>query len=87
MKALGIPVSEGPKAGAGLKATADATTALGEATVDTSAKLKGAMDATNGNTTAMGALQRTNAEAQITQEILMPDLQPAKRRWIASAFW
>ena len=68
MKALGIPVAEGPKAAAGLKSTADATTALGEATVDTSAKLKGAMDATNGNTTAMGALQRTNAEAQITQE-------------------
>ena len=83
MKMLGIPVAEAPKATAGLKTTAEATTALGEATVDTSASLKAAMDAANGNTTAMAALQRTNAEAQIHKSILMPHLQRPKPRWIA----
>ena len=65
MKALGIPVSEGPKAAAGLKSTAEASTAVGTATEDMGAKLKGAMDAANGNTTAIAALQRTHGDLQM----------------------
>jgi hypothetical protein len=85
MKALGIPVSEGPKAAAGLKGTADASTALGTTVVDTSAKLTAAMQATNGNTTAMGALQRTNADAQMTQQDFNAALAATKSEMDAGA--
>jgi hypothetical protein len=57
-KMLGIPVAEGPKAAAGLKKVSTAA-------VDTTDKLTGIIDATNGNTTAIAALQRTHGDLQM----------------------
>ena len=64
-KMLGIPVAEAPKAKAALEGTAGATETLGTASEVMATKLKGAMDATNGNTTAIAALQRTHAGLQM----------------------